>query len=233
MFRLVTFGCSYTFGQGLTDIYPHVTKPSKYAWGQLIADQLKLEHINNGKPGASNKEILNLILNFDYKEDDVVIVCWSHWDRWCVIKHDVVDQIGIWVVGTYYPTDKRLQGKLEHVKKNYPEWEKMNEAFFTHIHNTHDMMLDMQRSMQFANLWLSNKKIKNYHTMTCDENLHSYLKWFDVDIISTFQSTHYWKENQTVNGLNFGTAKDDLHPNEVVHQFVAEKILEHTDTLTK
>ena len=87
MARLVAFGCSFTVGVGLPDIYPSYEtdsrdiKPSKYAWPNILAEKLGREVINCGVAGAGNKEILSKILSFDFESDDLCIVLWSAFDR--------------------------------------------------------------------------------------------------------------------------------------------------------
>ena len=74
--RLVTFGCSYPFGQGLPDcighnsIYAPGPNPSLYAFPSLIAKQIGVENINLARPGASNKEIVYKVQQFQFERDD-------------------------------------------------------------------------------------------------------------------------------------------------------------------
>lgn len=100
MSRLVTFGCSFTYGAELPDCQnPESLKntPSEYAWPQLAAQQLNLECVNTAEPGFGNKHILHEIINFDFLPSDIVIVLWSFFNRHCVIteNHTVVD-LGPW-----------------------------------------------------------------------------------------------------------------------------------------
>ena len=57
--RLITFGCSNTYGHGLPDCHVPPNEagpnPSKVAWPQLLADRRGLECVNLGQPGGSNK----------------------------------------------------------------------------------------------------------------------------------------------------------------------------------
>ena len=92
--RLVTFGCSYTFGQGLPDCKStrvfgctfDSPTPSKLGWAQQVADALGLDLINKSIPGSSNLEILYAILEFEFKENDIVVIMWSHSLRDMFIK---------------------------------------------------------------------------------------------------------------------------------------------------
>lgn len=87
--RLVVFGCSYTYGVGLEDCQDVVIEgikipsptPSKTGWPSLVANKLNLELTNMAWPGASNIEILYNILNFDFKDTDVVVIMWSSYAR--------------------------------------------------------------------------------------------------------------------------------------------------------
>lgn len=84
MSRLITFGCSLTYGQGLldcvdkNDVNTAGPKPSNLGWAATVAKELNLEIINQGNPGASNLEILYKILQFDFKEDDTVVAMWTY-----------------------------------------------------------------------------------------------------------------------------------------------------------
>lgn len=81
MSRLVAFGCSYTYGQGLEDCFipPKSAgpNPSAFAWPNLTAQKLNLECVNMSYPGYGNLAILNSILNFQFNDDDTVAVMWT------------------------------------------------------------------------------------------------------------------------------------------------------------
>lgn len=84
--RLVTFGCSNTYGVALEN-------PSLEAWPAILGNELGVEVINNAVPGSSNLEILYNILKFDFKKDDLVIIMWT------IVNRDYLfydQQIGVW-----------------------------------------------------------------------------------------------------------------------------------------
>lgn len=100
MERLIAFGCSLTYGHGLPDCFsppdgPGPT-PSKFAWPALIADQLGRKCINNASPGASNKRIWHTVINFNFKESDIVFIQWTYMERTSIIKRDSIINIGNW-----------------------------------------------------------------------------------------------------------------------------------------
>ena len=65
--RIIAFGCSLTYGEGLKDCLPDPINlkkakyPSKYAWPNLLSKKTNIPIINNGQPGESNKLIANNI----------------------------------------------------------------------------------------------------------------------------------------------------------------------------
>ena len=85
MSKLVTFGCSCTFGQALDDCiitdWSADIKPSKFAWPELLSNLMKLECDNRAQPGYSNLQILDTILSTNIDPNDTVIVMWSYFGR--------------------------------------------------------------------------------------------------------------------------------------------------------
>src|SRR6056297_1465073 len=100
MSRLITFGCSHTYGQGLSDCrvntYEPGPTPSKFAWPQVLADKLNLECVNMSEPGTSPKRNWYSITNFDFNEDDIVIVKWPNPNKTCIIKEDKIEHLAPW-----------------------------------------------------------------------------------------------------------------------------------------
>lgn len=109
MSRIVSFGCSLTFGQSLPDciLGKKTDLPSQYAWPSVLARLMRRPCKNYGIPGASNLEILHCISSVtEIFPGDVVIVMWSFLERSCVLESDTVKQIGPWIdrpeIKTYY-----------------------------------------------------------------------------------------------------------------------------------
>ena len=88
--RLVTFGCSMTQGIGLDGLdcfsHPRYISPqdtilnnkciSKDAWPHLLADKLDLKCVNLGRGGSSPKFVFQMIREFQFNNDDLVIIQW-------------------------------------------------------------------------------------------------------------------------------------------------------------
>jgi len=99
--RIITFGCSNTFGQGLSDCL-HAKpgdKASKLAWPSVLGRLYNRPVVNCAIPGASNLEILYTIANTKITATDLVIVLWTHLERWTKINNGKCMQIGTWRIG--------------------------------------------------------------------------------------------------------------------------------------
>jgi|TARA_B110000208_G_scaffold191739_1_gene259868 lysophospholipase L1-like esterase len=148
MTRLIAFGCSHTQGQGLSDtIDPNNTSirsntgcPSKFAWPQLIANELNLECINLGVPSGSNKLITGLVSDFEFKAGDICAILWTHYDRWAIFRKDK-DSIPV------LPT-----GVTEH-SKNY----------YRYMYHEYDHYLMNTMMFRYINLHLEKLGIKTYN----------------------------------------------------------------------
>jgi hypothetical protein len=161
--RLVAFGCSNTFGQALPDIWDHKKNvdtfnqktlvhngPSKYAWPQILANKLGIECINNGFPGMSYKEIWYNILCTTFYKDDIVIILWPYFERYCLIQKNKIMQLGTWM--TTDPT--------------YPNYEQ-SKVFFKYFYDEYDMLLDFYLRANHIQTFLQDKVELIKHSTVC------------------------------------------------------------------
>ena len=72
--RLITHGCSFTYGEELAD-------PTISSWPALVASSLEIDLINLAKPAYSNDAIVEDMVDIDLDEDDLVIICWTSYIR--------------------------------------------------------------------------------------------------------------------------------------------------------
>lgn len=132
--RLVTFGCSMTYGHGLADCYnengapgPH---PSIQAWPFVFASKFKIGLDNQGEAGASNKKIYKNILDYQFEKTDMVIVLWTYINRHCIFYPDHNDPIGPWINSTRskhytkylfndYDSTWQLLQQVDHTSKKF------------------------------------------------------------------------------------------------------------------
>lgn len=152
--RLVVFGSSDTYGQGLPDCT--LDAPSNYAWPSLIGQRLSLPVHNFARPGASNKEILLSVINADIKQDDLVIVCWTHVNRSCLISDD---------------------GSIIQI---FPKATISQAKSFYKLYDIKNLIIDSLLEISHANAILANKGYKVHHFYT-DHFLSSRKKYVPVD----------------------------------------------------
>lgn len=106
MSRLITFGCSFTYGQALPDCIESSAewnKPSEWAWPNLLANKLKYKLENQSYPGSSNLEILYKILSFKFEPTDTVAVMWTSPIRDMYFKNfgKPYRRLGVWMKDSF------------------------------------------------------------------------------------------------------------------------------------
>lgn len=207
MNRLLTFGCSNTYGEGLPDCWKdnqHTKEPSKYAWPQLLADNLGLNCKNLSLPGTSNKCIANTVLNTDFYENDTVCIVWTFFSRSCTFldnnmhKRIIVQDI--------------TNSRLEKSQRNY------SKLYYQNFYTNNNSIIESFMYINLIKLFLDNKNIVNYH-FSCNmkqneiPDFHTFkaLEWSCVDPIS-------------ITDCFCDVANDKIHPGIRSHQKITEKI---------
>lgn len=160
--RLITFGCSYTYGHGLDDCFVppiHAGKsPSKLAWPSLVSNSMNFELVNNSQCGSSNLEILFRILQFNFISTDQIIIMWSFPDRDMVFRNGSILQI-IW-------QDKSI----------FKHW--------SEVHTEEDMAIRTWFYIQHSSLFLQSKNLKYYNIFANYNYLKNYRPNFmEIDFL--------------------------------------------------
>ena len=192
--RLVTFGCSYTAGIGLKDVHPRITI-SSLSWPNKLSSLIGCDLYNNGHTGASNKEITWHIQNFDFEEDDFVIIQWTFFHRSCYFvqqsDHIEIEQMHRW------KKDKFIQN------------------YFKYLSHTEDFPIDTYTRMDYVNRFLKDKNIKTFNFLARRDDRRQY-KWHDVEILDT--------AIQDYQGGKYPLASDRQHPGEKAHEAIANSL---------
>lgn len=152
--RLVTFGCSHTYGQGLPDCWIDNRAgpvPSNYAWPTLLAKKLNLECVNLSSPGSGNFQILINLLKAELRPDDLVILAFSYF-----VRYDF-----------YVMTDKIQNGKMvkfitPKINQNYNEFKEMVLSQADNQYWEEQNYWDNWLAIQHCELYLNSKQIKNF-----------------------------------------------------------------------
>jgi hypothetical protein len=181
MGRLVTFGCSYTYGTGLKDIYkiPTISNslPSIYAWPSWLGQKLKLEVINKSYPGSGNGEILNNLLRFDFNKDDIVVIMWSHFVRYDQYTVDNIDYNG-----------KRNWVKIADIKNDDYTWDNAYKNYLAFHH---------------AAMYLQNREIKNLSFIAFNQDYEKYPQPLYLKIPNLYEIKGY-VQDQALDKGHFG-----------------------------
>lgn len=110
MSRLVTFGCSHTYGVGLKE-------PLKESWPSILGGLLNVkEVVNTSNPAASIKEISHKIHCFNFHSTDIAVILWTHLNRHCVVQGNDYRQINPW----------------------FAETDPLSKHYYENLHNTED-----------------------------------------------------------------------------------------------
>jgi len=215
MNKLIAFGCSNTYGEGLQDTWNTGDsrrwhgQPSKFAWPQLLADKMNLECVNMGEGGVSNKYIANLIAETEFQQDDIVVVLWTFFSRSCFFQDDgSVRRIMVQDISNkIMPRDRR----------------KWNKIYYDKFYTDQDAIQDSYFRVNFAKLYLDSIGIKNHH-YTCFEKERTGLrsikpapKWSCID----FPDIRF-------NGID--KALDGMHPGVLSQEQLAIDIYEDLGT---
>lgn len=190
--RLIAYGCSNTYGEGLKDCWPIDEQgnqnPSKFAWPALLAEQLGRECLNLAVPGTSNKFICNKILNTEFQENDIVVIMYTYFSRTCFFQDD--------------GTIKRLMVRdldrkdLDKAEKKYVK--EYYSRFYTNIDSDIDNFmrinlvkhyLDSKKIKSYNYIWAINERVSNKHLGTTSYNMQHIPDWNAVNLIKIKQPT--------------------------------------------
>lgn len=205
--KLVTFGCSLTYGTGLSDCWDGSMSgkhPSKLAWPNRLQNLMNIKMIKNFSGGGqSNKEIAYTIQKElskgTIKQDDVVIVQWTYPDRHCIIAKDRVIRL--------YPYQVERRHKEADVDK------RMSKVHYRHLHDNYDMLYQTATHQDYIYHKLKQLNIKQFHMFI--DPTDNYFEWSDVPFLKTSISR--------IRALH-PKALDNQHPGEQAHIEVAKSI---------
>ena len=234
--RLVSFGCSYTYGEGLEDCISDVPGerpkfPSKYAWPNIVANNKKLNCCNLSSPGHSNKFIAEKIRRTNLSRNDVVVVLWTHFTRSCVFDIAPRPERGFPAgqgmseeqMGDLYYR-RLISSNISYVtNKDEKRW---SEKFYRYFYFSYDTFLEDLESINHVYLYLKRLGIPSYHLLTDsvpfkliedDDKFVNLPNWNVVN----FKSINWNKV------YAHGRALDGDHPSALGQKELARQILRH------
>ena len=208
MNRIITFGCSFTYGHGLRDCINENLGPGKYpsmfSWPNLIAKKLNKEIVNMAHCGASNKQIAHLVDNFQFHETDICLIQWTLINRYTIFFQDnTIQQIT--------PNSKTQKAK------NYYK-------MMMNLYNVYDKSIDIRLLLNGINYKLKNKNIKtiNFSPITVRDKFDNDQKLFENLVKFDFSV-----DKNNIGFLPYiDVGLDNWHPGPKAHKQFAEYILE-------
>lgn len=201
--NLVAFGCSYTFGTGYSGP-DFLFKPYEHAWPSRLAEKLSKRCINLSRPGASNIEILNKILTYNFRSSDTIVIMWSFFER---------DMIFL------SPTDSfRIYGNIDAMRGH----EGMLRSW-AHLHTDYDIRYRNWIYIYHAWLHLINLNAEFYFSMA--PNI-SYDEIF-LEIRPNWANAIKFQLIDTdMMSQTYGYADDKRHPGRETHEQIAIRLLD-------
>lgn len=198
--RLIAFGCSITYGQGLPDCNTTFLTPSNYAWPSLVAKNINCTCNNQARPGSSNREILWRILNYnEYHHSDIVVILWTIKDRSSIITGK-----NFWDIIQLHIQEWSGQPKEVQI------WRK----FKVKTYNQYDTQLETLHYIDYAHRVLKEKVKTVLHYVSDDDLLIHTEPYIEAKLLG----------NGKKYMLRYPYAADGGHPGEEGHRAFADKI---------
>ena len=179
-YKLVTFGCSFTYGHGLSDCMAedgsNGPTASEQAWPSVLGKLTGMKVDNVSEPGSSNLMITKAIVDYSkYTKDTVVVVMWSNNDRETIYKtgneklHMLPGFLDDTMPGTFW------------FDKDKNDFKKTITTYYENYHEDWNATLNQTIRMNFVHAFLKNKGIKSFHVHSEHHRLDiNYFKKFNV-----------------------------------------------------
>ena len=176
-YKLVTFGCSFTYGHGLSDCIAedgsNGPTASEQAWPSMLGKLTGMKVDNASEPGSSNLMITKAIVDYSkYTKDTVVVVMWSNNDRETIYNDHARQKLHM------------LPGFLDdHMPRTFwfnkdkNNFKKKVITYYEDYHEDWNATLNQMIRMNFVYAFLKNKGIKSFHVQSKQHAIDSY--YFD------------------------------------------------------
>lgn len=154
--RLVTFGCSITYGTALQN-------PNTESWPCVLGNHYNCKVDNQGIPGASNLEILWNILQYDFQPDDVAVIMWTVGNR---DFFEGKTQFGVWLESPVVNNWLSVHSEKDMMLRSWLNIDHANlhltRLSIAHYNFAVDYRLLKKYKPQFINVKLNNARVDLY-----------------------------------------------------------------------
>jgi len=164
MKRLVTYGCSHTFGEG-------VTNPEKNSWPAILSTKLNIPVLNLGISGGSNRYIQHEVVNTNLGKNDIVVILWTYPDRY-----------------HFFENRSKHTGLI-----NVWSESKNSKFWFKNLNNTYNEQFDNQTIVNHVNLSLLDKGVQVFN-LVVERDFNYYFKLGNVNTLDVDFTKDYLKK---------------------------------------
>tara|TARA_X000001036_G_scaffold437977_1_gene484630 strand:+ start:834 stop:1526 length:693 start_codon:yes stop_codon:yes gene_type:complete len=219
-YKLVTFGCSFTYGHGLSDCVAadgsNGPIASEQAWPSILGKLKGMKVDNASEPGSSNLTITKAIVDYPkYTKDTVVVVMWSNNDRETIYTDRGEEKLHMLpgFLNDYMP-------KTFWHDKNKDYFKKIVTTYYEDYHEDWNATLNQTIRMNYVHAFLKNKGIKSFQVQSrhysTDEH---YFKKFNLNNLN-FKYFNY----KTQFFIDEALDKPNPHPGPKSHKLMAINI---------
>lgn len=196
MKRLITFGCSHTFGEGLQN-------PQEESWPFKLSKLFNLDLINLSEGGASNRLLQHKIFNFNFDSDDLVIILWTYADRYHFLtsQKDTSPLINAW-------------SKHE-----------LAEKWYKYFHNEYNQKFDNQTIVNQVNLFLKEKNLKTYNMLVSNQYSYFYQKTNLSKLDINFENDYLLKYERSSDGWHMGSEGHEILARDIYKRITKKSLL--------
>ena len=227
--RLITFGCSHTFGMALSDTSdtwdesikefrqdPDDIRPSsKFAWPEILGKLTNRITTNKANSGAQNNLICFKALNYNWQENDIGVFLWTHNERRAFFKSEQLTKELI--ENDFYPPSRFKSPDL----KNWQDvscvcaksLSPFSKEYLKKYYFKYDALIQLYQQINLVKFYLDSKSIMNYHLLFNDF-LVTKFNWNTVNFIKLFFEDY----------AKFGLGSDNMHNGELAHKKFAQDI---------
>ena len=180
-YKLVTFGCSFTYGHGLADCMAedgsNGPTASKRAWPSILGGLTDMQVDNASIAGSSNLMITKAIVDYSkYDKNTVVVIMWSHNDRETIYNDKGEPKLHM-LPGFL---DDRMPKRFWHNKEEGP-FKKIIKTYYETYHEGWNATLNQMIRMNFVHAFLKSKGIQSFHLQIAHHHTDpNYFKKFNV-----------------------------------------------------
>lgn len=180
-YKLVTFGCSFTYGHGLSDCIAadgsNGPVCSEQAWPSIVGQLTGMKVDNVSKPGASNLMITKAVVDYQkYTKQTVAVILWTSNDRETIYKNKDKEKLHM-LPG--FLKDRMPETFWHNKDKDYLK--KTITTYYEDYHEDYNACLNQMIRMNFVHAFLKSKGIQSFHLQPEHYDIDpKYFKKFNV-----------------------------------------------------